>query len=265
MILLGGKPMDNTYSPKDKKEFYKTKHFRFMLVIVFLLVIAFSATIIVSTLLFNRSTREYREEIIKKTAILAAEQIDADHIDKWLGSGIDDSYIQTEKLLQSICNHTPYLQYLYVYQIKPDGCHVVFDIETMEAGLDQYDELPEEAVSHLGEIIEFDKSFSEEIPTLLEGRQIDIKESNDKYGWLLTKYEPIIDLNGRCVAYVGADISMIGVNDYNHTFFRWIVAISVLFFLLLFIAAYHYILVHKKLTNMMSPNAGECSNRHCLN
>ena len=83
--------MDNINSPKAKKAFYKTKHFRSMLVIVFLLIIAFSASILVSTLLFNQATREYRETIISNTAKLAAEQLDADQIDQWLVSGTDAS------------------------------------------------------------------------------------------------------------------------------------------------------------------------------
>ena len=238
--------MDKINTPKGKKEFYSSKHFKVMLVIMFLLVTAFSASIFVSTLLFNRATREYREEIISKAAKLAAEQINGDSIDKWLETGSDEKYIETEKILRSICNNTPYIQYLYVYQIKPDGCHVVFDVETMSAELGQYDELPDVSAASLGEVIEFDESFSEDIPTLLEGGEMDIKESNDKYGWLLTKYEPVKDSDGKCAAYVGADISMIGVNDYNHAFLRWIVVISAVFFLMLFIAAYHYTLRARK-------------------
>ena len=246
MIRLGGKPLDNISTPKGKNKFFKTKHFRSIFVIVFLLIAAFSASIVASTALFNRATREYREETLTKSAKLAAEQIDADKIDQWLTYGIDESYIKTKNTLQSICNNTPYIQYLYVYQIRPDGCHVVFDTETMAAELDQYDELPDEPDTSLGEIIEFDDSFSKDVPTLLEGGRIGIKESNDKYGWLLTKYEPVIDSSGKCVAYVGADISMIGVNEYNHTFLRWVIVISALFFLILFIAAYHYTLRARK-------------------
>lgn len=239
-------PKGKKNTPKGKKEFFRSRHFKIMLVIVFLLVTAFSANIFISTLLFNRATREYREEIISKAAKLAAEQIDGDSIDKWLDTGSDENYLETERILRSICNNTPYIQYLYVYQIKPDGCYVVFDIETMSAELGRYDELPDVSAASLGDVIEFDKSFSEDIPTLLEGGDIDIKESNDKYGWLLTKYEPVYDSDGRCAAYVGADISMIGVNDYNHAFLKWIVAISAVFFIMLFIAAYHYTLRARK-------------------
>ena len=226
--------------PTEKNKF-KTKHLGMMLVMVFLLIAAFSASILVSYYLFNKSTREYREEIINKAAKLSASIIDADRINHWLESGADEEYLKTADMLQSICNNTPYVQYLYVYQIKPDGCHVVFDFETMENELAKYDELPEVSADVIGDVVEFDESFYDDLPTLLAGGQIDIKESNDSFGWLLTKYEPILDVAGNCVAYVGVDISMIGVNDYNHTFLRYVAAISALFFIVLISGGYHYL------------------------
>jgi hypothetical protein len=72
-------------------------------------------------------------------------------------------------MLQSICNNTPYVQYLYVYQIRQDGCHVVFDFETNADELDRYDEIPEVSTDGIGETVEFEESFYDLIPTLLEG------------------------------------------------------------------------------------------------
>ena len=69
---------------------------------VLVLIITFTANIIVSAGLFSRTTRKYREEIITKTAKLAAEQIDGDKINQWLESGADDAYDNTAGLLQSI-------------------------------------------------------------------------------------------------------------------------------------------------------------------
>lgn len=233
--------MSNTViNSSEKKKKHHSGHFKMMLFMVFLLIAAFSVSIFVSYVLFNRSTRENRKEIINKAARLAAEQIDADKVDDWLLSGADESYMKTAEILRSICNNTPYVQYLYVYQIRPDGCHVVFDIETNSNELEQYDELPEVSSDYLGDIIDFDESFYDDLPTLLEGGRIDIKETDDSYGWLLTKYEPIFDSKGKCVAYVGVDVSMIGVNDYNHAFLRWIVVISVFFLLVLIVAGFHY-------------------------
>ena len=58
--------------------------FGMMLVMVFLLITAFSASIFVSSHLFNKATREYREEIINKASKLAADMIDADQINHCL-------------------------------------------------------------------------------------------------------------------------------------------------------------------------------------
>lgn len=235
--------------PKEKNK-YKTGHFGMMLVMVFLLFAAFSASIFVSSHLFNKATREYREEIINKASRLAADMIDADQINHWLENGADEEYLKTANTLQSICNNTPYVQYLYVYQIKPDGCHVVFDLETMEKDLEKYDELPEVSTDVIGDVVEFDESYYNDLPTLLAGGRIDVKESNDSFGWLLTKYEPIFDREGNCVAYVGVDISMIGVNDYNHTFLRYVAAISALFLVVLITGGYHYYRHAKKIDEL---------------
>ena len=226
------------HESKEKKS--KNRNLRTMLFMMLLLVTAFAASVFVSFTLFSRATRDYRGEIISKVAKLAAEQIDGDKIDGWLENGADEEYNRTAELLQSICTNTPYVQYLYVYKIEPDGCHVVFDLETMADELDQYDELPEVETDVIGDIVEFDESFEEYIPTLLEGGQIDIMESNDSFGWLLTKYEPILDSNGKCAAYVGVDISMIGVADYNRSFLRWIASISLLFLAVLAVIGYNY-------------------------
>ena len=85
---------------KSEKKNHNIRHFGMMLVMVFLLISAFSASIIVSSYLFNKATREYREEIINKSARLAADMIDADRIDQWLEIGVDEEYINTAKPLK---------------------------------------------------------------------------------------------------------------------------------------------------------------------
>ena len=238
--------MINVLHLRKQERSARFRHVGMIVLLISLLVVAFAASIIVSINLFSRATREYREEIITKASKLAAEQIDGDRVNQWLESGADEAYIQTANLLQSICTNTPYVQYLYVYQIKPDGCHVVFDFETMSDDLHQYDEIPEVSTDTIGEIVEFDESFSDDIPTLLEGGQIDVKESHSSFGWLLTRYEPIYDSAGQCVAYVGTDISMIGVSDYNRNFAKWIAVISSAFLVtLIVIGVYSYVHTRK--------------------
>lgn len=215
---------------EKRTEPIKNRHRLMMFLLGLLILITIVAVVVSSMMIFNRTTRNYREQIITSVSKLSAGRIDGDKIQTWLQNGADDDYIQTGILLESILENTPYLQYLYVYQIKSDGCHVVFDFETTDENLTEYDERPDISSESLGTVIVFDDSFKEYLPTLLSGGRIDTIESNDTYGWLLTKYEPIFDSNGKCVAYVGADMSMKGVYDYVKTYFAQIVVISTIFF-----------------------------------
>ena len=189
---------------------------RLLLVLGVLAVIMAAAITITSISILISIIREDRNQTVTGAANLAAKEIDADKIDSWLSDGKDDEYeLQFDKL-KHILENTPYLKYLYVYQIKEDGCHVVFDTDPEEAG-------------QLAEVIPFDESFGPLIPSLLAGEPIDIIESNDSFGWLLTKYTPIYDSNGKCVAYAGADISMDEIRDYINRCIWPIVIISALF------------------------------------
>ena len=196
------------------------RHRRLMVALAALVIIAVAAVVATSVIIFNRTTREHRVQTIVSTARLAAAQINGDKVDGWLANGRDADYAATAKVLEDVLHNTPHLQYLYVYQIRPDGCHVVFDFDT-----------PEVQGSALGDLIPFDESFMAEVPTLLEGGRIDTKETKDTYGWLLTQYEPVCDSNGKCVAYVGADISMQGVYDYVQGYFLRVAVIAAVFLL----------------------------------
>ena len=190
-----------------------------------------TAVVVAGVSIFNNTTRDYREKIIENSSKLAAEQVDGDKIDEWLENGVDQDYKDTESILSSILNNTPYLQYLYVYQIKEDGCHVIFDFDASEE-MEKYNYSENVETGTLGELVPFDESFKKYIPTLLAGGEMDIIESNDTYGWLLTKYEPVFDSNGKCTAYVGCDVSMVGVNDYVKTYSFRLAIIALVFFAL---------------------------------
>ena len=209
----------------------KNRHMFLMILLGILIMVTIIAVVVTSLVIFNRNTRSYREQIIVGVSKLATEFIDGDKVEVWLNEGADEDYVSTGKHLDSILENTPYLQYLYVYQIKEDGCHVVFDFETTADGLTEYDERPDIDASSLGTVVEFDESFMEQLPTLLSGGRIDTIESNDTYGWLLTRYEPVFNSKGECVAYVGADIAMQGIYDYVKTYFLEVAAIAVIFFI----------------------------------
>ena len=226
----------------------KTRYHIMLAVLGVLVLILIVATIFITTASFTSAIRDSRAQSVISATKLAVKQIDGDKVDGWLENGIDDEYKQTADRLNDILCNTSYLEYLYVYKILPDGCHVVFDFWSPEdaesEGLNKVDP------SVIGEIVEFDPSFEPYVPDLLAGNQIDIIESNDAYGWLLTKYEPVYDSEGKCVAYVGADISVYEIRGYIRKVIIKIAAVSAVFFLICIIIGARMSVVFRRADEM---------------
>lgn len=158
--------------------------------------------------------------IAQGTAKIAAGELNGDHIDDYLKSGGDtEEYRRLERELRNILVSTTDIKYLYIYKIMDDGCHVVFD-------LDETGEKP-------GDVIPFDEGFSEYIPDLLAGRTVDPIITNDRYGHLLTVYEPVYDSDGRCACYVGADVDVGKLAVMRRSFIAKSASIFLGFFVLL--------------------------------
>ena len=124
---------------------------------------------------------------------------DPDIYDEWVLGYWDfaherysEDYKNVEKALVDIAAVYKDLEYLYVYHVDEDGCHVVFDVDVTA---NEY-------------FIPYDESFEDLIPYLLAGEKIDPVITDDTYGWLLTVYRPLYDKNGNCVCYVCGDVSM---------------------------------------------------------
>ncbi len=148
---------------------------------------------------------------------LIAENIDIDHINDYIEQGrAHPDYEAIEQHLYKLRDAYPDIVYLYVYQIREDGCHVVFDLNT--------DDVP---ASQPGEIIPFDNAFSKCIPDLLAGREVAPVISRDIYGFLLTIYTPLRDSKGICQCYAGVDYSM----DMLTAYVRSIIGHIIIFFL----------------------------------
>ncbi|MBP5649147.1 MAG: HD-GYP domain-containing protein [Clostridia bacterium] len=209
---------------KEGKAPIKHRHLLFMILLALLMLLTVVAIVTTSVIILNRTTREHRTQIIEHTAKLAATYIDGDLVEGWMENGKDAAYESTADTLESILRNIPYLQYLYVYQIKEDGCHVVFDFDSVD---EETGEIVEAGAFR--ELIEFDESWEELVPTLLAGGSVETIETIDTYGWLLTRYEPIYDSTGKCVCYVGTDLSMKGVHDYVTNYVILIAAIAGVF------------------------------------
>ena len=201
-----------------KQQNHEGRNKRLIFVWVALAVVMATAITVTGVSIISAQIRKDREQTVIGAARLAAQEINAARVDEWLENGKDDEYAQTFESLKDVLENTPYLKYLYVYQIKEDGCHVVFDTDPAEPG-------------NLGDVQEFDESFMPLLPDLLAGKPIDIMESNDSFGWLLTKYEPIYNAKGECVAYAGADISMDEITHYTRSYVIPIVLVALLFLL----------------------------------
>lgn len=189
---------------------------RLLIIWVVLAVIMAGAISVTSIVILMSQIKHDRNMSVTGVARLAAAAIDGDKINAWLENGKDDAYAAKFDELKDMLDNTPYLKYLYIYQIKADGCHVVFDTDPENAG-------------RLGDVQDFDSAFAAYIPALLRGEEIETIESRDTFGWLLTHYAPVFDSHGVCVAYAGADISMDEIHAYTLNYVFLIVLIAAVF------------------------------------
>ena len=163
----------------------------------------------ISLRLYTKNSRLDHIRIAEGATKIAASFIDADMIQTYIEHGKEakreQNYTSILKNLSAIRENSPDIEYLYVYQIRKDGCHIIFDTDAEE----EYE---------IDELIAFDESFMPYVPSLLAGKTIEPIESKDTYGWLLTVYTPVYDSSGKCVCYIGADVSMNALREYKSKF-----------------------------------------------
>ena len=168
-----------------------------LLIAGLMLFVAIAVTGITITL-YNNSIIDENITLAYSAARIAAESFDADRVPEYIEQGeTAEGYAESEATLSRIVESADKIDYVYVYQIREDGCHVVFDPDTAAGAGDDP-----------GDVVEFDEAFLEALPTLLAGGEIEPIISNEKYGWLLSVYLPVFDSQGKCQCYVGVDISM---------------------------------------------------------
>ncbi|MBO4548376.1 MAG: HD domain-containing protein, partial [Abditibacteriota bacterium] len=170
--------------------------------------------ILIAVLVSSISYKQYRSGsvdqqiyVAKGVLHVAAKNIDAERIDEYLVRGEEaEGYLRSKRQLKNLMDSAENIEYVYAYKIEPDGCHVVFDPDTA----DTPGEKP-------GTVIPFDDAFREYVPDLLAGKNIDPIISDERYGWLLTLYEPLRDKEGKCRCYLGVDVNMnyIAVTGYQ--------------------------------------------------
>ena len=132
------------------------------------------------------------------TGLIAGNIIDANEVDSYLEQGRSHpGYEEVEQKLYELRKAYPDVVYLYVYQVREDGNHVVFDLDTDEF-----------KGSEPGEVQDFFPAYEKYIPDMLAGKEVPSIESHEEYGYVLTVCTPLYDAEGVCKCYICADCSL---------------------------------------------------------
>lgn len=167
------------------------------LIVISSVIISGAAIAISSSYYSDKLLVEY-QNIGRSASRQMAFEVDPEKVDQYIREGdLAPGYLFTKRHIENILISTEGLTYAYVYQIKEDGCHVVFDIDTKDT-----------PAAKPGEVEPFDEGFLKYKEALLAGKEIPPVVTNDKYGNLMTTYTPIKNNAGKTVAYAGVDINM---------------------------------------------------------
>ena len=175
--------------------------------------------------LYFDNTKIEKTKSAIKTVQFIADIIDPERVNDFIKSGYDaPGYKETQDMLYKIWHASSDIHYLYVLKIEESGGRFVFDLDT---GFNNYEPYSP------GQLVPFDKDFEKYLPDLFAGKEITPVESNTIFGWMQTVYYPVRDINGKCVCYVGADISLDYMADYMGTFIIKVMIIMAGFFILI--------------------------------
>ena len=179
---------------------------KILIPVVIVLLVMTAAFILISFHTFRQYEIRDLEDYSKGlTGLIAGDIVDVEDIDGYLEQGRNyPGYAETEHKLYLLREAYPDIVYLYVYQVREDGFHVVFDLNT-----EQF------AGSEPGTVEPFFPAYEPHIPDLLAGKEVPSIESNEKYGHVLTVFTPVRDAEGNCRCYVGADSSMDMLREYT--------------------------------------------------
>ena len=187
--------MSNNVGKKNKIFSVRTK----MLLLLSIALLLFGAVAaVMSYRIYLDASVEQHKRIGLGIAHLVADNIDPDKVDDYLKNGYNEQgYNEIKMKLYKIRESSPDIKFIYVYKILPDGCHVVFDLDT-----------PEVSGQDPGTIETFSESFSPYLSALLRGEEIEPIITDDSYGWLLTVYVPVKNFDGVTQCYAAVDVSM---------------------------------------------------------
>ena len=195
---------------------HKAAGWKFLVPLILGILIMSVAFVLISYFTFRDvEIEDYTDYARGLTSLIAEDIVKVDDIDGYLEQGRDyPGYSEMERKLYHLRDAYPDVIYLYVYQFREDGAHVVFDLDTAEY-----------KGSAPGSVEQFFPAFERLIPDLLAGKQVPPVESREQYGHVLSVLTPLYDESGLCKAYVGADCSMDRLTDYVWNIIRQIACV----------------------------------------
>lgn len=190
--------------PEEQRELHRSRtrvaslRFRIMLLISAAMLIIAVVSAGICFLQLHRENIDARIRMGEGVTNVVSASFDHERVAEYMTLGeAAPGYPEAESRIADLIRSSPDIEYVYVYQILPDGCHVVFDPDTEDT-----------PGGEPGEVIPFDEAFLPYLEDLLAGNPIEPIISNDSFGWLLTVYTPVLDRAGECVCYAAVDISM---------------------------------------------------------
>ena len=203
---------------------------KFMLLVTAGMFIVAVLTTAIGYQMYKTNMFKAQEDMGGGVTRVLASSMDPDRVEEYMTLGdAAPGYKESEAAMALVRDSSEDIIYVYVYQIREDGCHVVFDPDKAD-----------EPGSDPGDVIPFEDGFKGVLDDLLSGREIDPVISNGQYGWLYTIYTPVRDSSGKTVCYAGVDISMENIMKGLYAYlarvlslFVGIIGILLAFFMLL--------------------------------
>ncbi|MBO4579191.1 MAG: HD domain-containing protein [Clostridiales bacterium] len=245
--------MQRPLSKEETKE-ARRKDIRIMSLktkIMIILVVSFTVVAVVagsiSSVLFREDSIRDHTELAEGAAEIAASLIDPAKVDEYMDKGrSSEEYLRIEKQLYTLMASSEDIEYIYIYRIKEDGSHVVFDLDT--------EETPAAAP---GDVVPFDEGIRERLPDLLAGKETSPVETVGSFGWLLSAYHPVYDASGNCVCYTAADVSMKRITANIVSFIVGLMSLFLAFFIVILVVVLWLVEYHVVLPlNSMALRAG---------
>lgn len=221
--------MQNQLSREDYREAHKFKpkgvslRTKIVLIETLAILVIAAVTTGISYSSFHEAMIRSQVEMANGVTRVLIGNMDGDRVDEYLTLGDDaPGYRESEAAMNQVRESSRAIKYVYVYQIREDGCHVVFDPDT-----------PDTPGEDPGTVIPFDDAFKAQLPALLKGENIDFVISNETYGWLLSVYTPVKNSEGKTVCYACVDIDMTEIWEDECRFLARILSLFISFAVLI--------------------------------